>query len=486
MGIRAWGARGGAPQEVDIGFEKLGAPEENESRLAIPVEGALRGSPGLVEIRTESTAAGVQVRALFDGKAKIDDAKVDERLLGLGPAFPSPHVAPVTPRETIFVRSATSLEDAIGRDSEIVGHEACSEPTTNVIVRLDAQRLASFGIEIASVLSLLEPIAKGSAAPSASPPDAQALGGKPVRVENGVTVKLSDVAHVTTQEIPSPCRVVGATDHVYALQVPRGSSEGHAQARRLAPGALFEDDAVRVVVRLAPGAPAQRQAELLSSLVTHIASPPGLTLFAALLHDDDRAELVYSASKEATPESLKPVRDAVKKTPGLSWAGASGALMTHTRRLVVRVADPDLEALEHKADDVRKIVDALPEVVSSVSGPPSKHLALRFVPRAHPPQEMTPELVKKLTDLALAPHGLIIDENLRVALGRPGLEALNDFVVQRAPFGSYGSLHWEYEPTIVRVDGQRAQELEWEVTDASGVLDRVTKTLAGRGIASLK
>jgi nickel/cobalt tolerance cation efflux system protein len=226
-----------APPQVDIQTEFPGlAPEEVEAQIAVPIESAVNGLPGVTAVRSSSKVGLSMVQVVFDREADIYKARqaVTERLQQVSSELPdgthTPEISPlVSPLGTILqyaftvkAPGRTSLMDLRRLVETTLRHQILSVPGVSQVtlyggderqeqVLLDPQKLREFNVSLTEVTNAV----RGG---NSNAPGGFLIGGgqellirgigqmksiedlqkSVVKVEYGRPILLEDVAEVKT------------------------------------------------------------------------------------------------------------------------------------------------------------------------------------------------------------------------------------------------------------------------------------------------
>lgn len=219
------GAAPASPTEWEISTRLGGASAEDvERRLLQPIEQALIGLPGVE--RVEGFAGGgeatVRVRLRSDDRAPLLDAlgrvslPAEAEVPVLEPASPSRWL--VVPEE-----DAERARWTLAAEPGVVGVEVHGLVGEQLVVRLDAERLAAYGVEVRDVRRAL-----GSASPAAGGAIPAHEVGHGVLGASGLE-PLEDLVVATRQGMPVRLGDVATLERTRA-HGPRAFSEGRPVA----------------------------------------------------------------------------------------------------------------------------------------------------------------------------------------------------------------------------------------------------------------
>lgn len=226
-----------APPQVDIHTEAIGlAPEEVESQITVPIESAVNGLPGVTTVRSSSKVGLSMVQVVFDQDADIYRARqsVTERLQQVTNQLPEgthpPEISPLaSPLGTILMYAFTVNEQGQTSMMELrrlvdstLSSQILSVPgVTDVTIYGGDERQEQVLVDPAKLRSLnvsLTEVTDAARGANSNAPGGFLIGGgqellvrgigqvqsiedlqqSVVKVENGESILLQDVAEVQT------------------------------------------------------------------------------------------------------------------------------------------------------------------------------------------------------------------------------------------------------------------------------------------------
>lgn len=451
--------------EVVVRVARAAPPDDNE-HVAQALESAMFRSEGLLSLRSESTASGVELRCRFADAAAAERAQA--HLASVRATMPDdaapPLVLAAPPHRTVWMRAPASMRDAIVRIPGVLDLDACGEPLPpRPRVRVDSARLGALDLDLTEVMRKLpfdgEPDAIAEIALRAEP--------EPVLVR--------DVAEITMSAPPARCATVAPDAIVHVVRVrPEDVAAVTAALLELGGEPLGESSALSARIAFPPGATTEARVRALAALREETRGQAGITPYAAIVREDGDGELVYAAAKDAPRASIDRIRAAATARPGIAWAGARGAAVRGVQRLEVVVPGEDLDALERAAEDVKACVGGVAGVIALVGGPRGRAPERRVeVDRAAAARAgVTAAEVARAVRAAFAEDELL-------AVEPSGEAALGAVRLGGAPLATLVRITEALAPAaIVRIQGRRAVELEWEVEDRRGLVEDVEKAIA--------
>ncbi|MDB4994885.1 MAG: cobalt-zinc-cadmium resistance protein CzcA [Myxococcaceae bacterium] len=482
--------RASAPRTGEVvvvaAFSEGSSSFSNETELAMPIENALAKLPGIQRLRSESRPNEVRATCFFepgvDGLAATQ--AVQSALREVSAQLPVTASPPITTRGASDDRPLWAIGDARVREllqvlPGVAQVEACGEMEDAVRVSLDPPRLAAVGLDLGSVLREL------SASPFTRPaPDVTALSGTVLTsARASVPVRLSDVANIRVELRSTGCEATMLREREILARITVQSGANRKDVTKVvaekvqSSGGRWLDPAGTIVLAL--GLPTGVEHSAGSALITKVAADlatvSGVTHVVAARHDarNSDVELVVTVDPPAAKRLVPELRTRVITSwPGVAWRGTRVSPQATPSVLTVTLKGPELEALEVRGREVKRrfasVAGVGPEIGVDLHSAPFLHVeidrgeASRAGVRASDIQEV----------IRAATTGVVVGPHLTVFLGdeRPGdgpLSSLQQVTVGKFPLTSLVRVSAETQaPLILRVDRQRAIELQWELEPA--------------------
>jgi multidrug efflux pump subunit AcrB len=458
----------------------------NETQLAMPIENALAKLPGIQRVRSESRPNEVRAICFFEPGVDglVATQAVQSAVREVSAQLPTTASPPITTRGSSDDRPLWAIGDAHVREllqvlPGVAQVEACGEMEDAVRVSIDPPRLAAMGLDLDAVLREL------SASPFTRPlPDVTALSGTVLTsAKASVPVRLSDIASIRVELRSTGCEatMLGEREVLARITVQRGANRkdvAKAIAEKVqGSGGRWLDPAGTIVLALGTPSSLERGAgsALMTKVAADLATVPGVIKVVAARHDarDSDVEVLVtvepSEAKRLVPELRTRV---ITSSPGVAWRGIRVSPAGAPSVLTVTLKGPELEGLETRGREVKRRLASVaglgPEIGVDLRSAPFLHLEID--------REQASRAGVRASDIhevfRAATTGIVIGPHLTVFLGdeRPGdgpLSSLQQVTVGKFPLTSLVRVSAETQaPLILRVDRQRAIELQWELEPA--------------------
>jgi Cu/Ag efflux pump CusA len=265
-----------------------GDAEDLERAVALPLERALLGTPGVRHLDTLALGGAVAVRLELEPRADVSAARLEvmQRLQGATlPPDVYPRLAPTAAATLRFAvegrgytgpdlrRAADELARALLTVPGVSGVTGCGGGRDAVRVQCDPQRLAAYHLTVADVGTAL--VKQGGTLALRVGPGFHQLHDLEevvVMVRDGVPVRLRDVAMVQIAPLPAACLAgvdgVPTVEALVALREDRPEVRAAVEAKLAAQDLLppgmrvrpLGDDAQRRVLQVQLAAPASVEA----------------------------------------------------------------------------------------------------------------------------------------------------------------------------------------------------------------------------------
>ncbi|MBX3224437.1 MAG: efflux RND transporter permease subunit [Labilithrix sp.] len=494
-----------AREEIVVAVTSTGrGADEVDALVTRPLERALRGTPGLTSVRSESSPAGARLSCSFEGGRDVGHGfepvtAVRSSLLSaareLPPDVSAPEVMRNAPATTSWIFAESDLAVALMQIPGVQSVDVCGGlGAERAVVRVDLAHLAARGVELTAVERALDSAAVVRLMnPRGSPPDLTTLAGLFVRAppaafgEGAPAIRVSDVAHLALEREPPPCSPYFEDDsrkliHVVRTQrdIERKSLAAIERVVREATATALDPETSFSAAFTLPADTTPSDAErAMSAVRARVREARLFDLRGAMLRAGGGGALLFS-SRAASVGDLRALRAAMHAVPGVAWAGFGGSARGKAALLQVAVFGDTTEALERTASEVSKQVAAVNGVGPAVRAAPQYVSRRSFeIDRAAAARAGvdTGDLARILR---AAFGGLRVDSGIEIVGEPSGERALAMLRLKGVAAADVAHVRTVLEPaSVLRIDGVRAIELAWEV-DAESVVARVREALGGQ------